>query len=222
MAPYARVEVAVIGLLGVIATSVLAWLAGWWALLAALPAAALLSFYRDPPRRVPRRADVLLSPADGRVIRIEAGERDAETDATRLRIVIFLSVFNVHINRAPCAGRVTTVEHRPGEFLNALKPEATQRNEYCRATLESDPPLPGPIVVRQIAGLLAKRIVCRLRPGERVAAGQRYGMIKLGSQTELSAPSSANWKLCVAVGARVRAGETVLAEWIAADAPPMR
>ncbi len=217
MAPYARAEVVAISLLGAASMLLVAWLAGWFALLPALLAAGLLSFYRDPTRRPPARADVLLAPADGRIMYAGAAEPAADGTAS-LRIVIFLSVFNVHVNRAPCAARVLSLEHRPGLFLNALKVEATQRNESNRVVFEPALPLPGPVVVRQIAGLLAKRIVCRLVPGQTVAAGERFGMIKLGSQTEISAPGGPGWRIRVSVGDSVRAGETILAEWSPAPA----
>lgn len=213
MAKYALLEVTLTSLIGALLTwTVGAW-AGWWAILPLLLTLALLSFYRDPPRAIPQGDHLLLSPADGRIMRIERNYRATPDAAPELRIVIFLSVLNVHVNRAPCAARVESVEYTPGEFLNALKPEATERNERNLITLTPRAPLPGPIRVRQIAGLLAKRIVCALRPGDEVLAGERFGMIKLGSQTELRAPESPDWRLEIAVGQRVAGGLTVLARY---------
>jgi phosphatidylserine decarboxylase len=212
IAPYARTEVAAITVCGTAVTAGVAWLAGWWALLPAVLAAALLSFYRDPPRRVPSDPRALLAPADGRVVEIEAAAPDPDGRPC-LRILIFLSVANVHVNRAPCAGQVTAVEYRPGQFLNALRAESTAANESNRLTLTPAAPLPGPVHVRQIAGVLARRIVCRAVPGDALSAGQRYGMIKLGSRTELVAPADARWQVAVRVGQCVRAGTTVLARW---------
>ncbi len=128
-----------------------------------------------------------------------------------LRIVIFLSVLNVHLNRSPCGGVVRDVKYEPGQFLNALKPESTEKNERNTLTLEPDGPIPGPVVVRQITGALARRIVCVAKPGERLKSGQRFGMIKLGSRTELRAAEHADWRVLVNVGENVKAGISVLA-----------
>jgi len=144
-------------------------------------------------------------------------ERDwsAPEGGRDLRICIFLSVMNCHVNRSPCAGTVTDIIYSPGLFLNALRPDATLRNENNLIVLNPAAPLPGPIRVRQIAGLLAKRIVCAVQPGTSLAAGERVGMIKLGSQTEVRAPEDPKWKVCVQPGQNVRAGVTILAEWTA-------
>src|SRR5439155_1812299 len=124
---------------------------------------------------------------------IERGWTPPEGGAPELRICIFLSVANVHVNRAPCAGRVRDVKYTPGQFLDARTAEATRRNENSLLTLDPLAPLPGPVCVRQIAGLLAKRIVCTHKPGDAVAAGERFGMIKLGSQTEIRVPDDPRW-----------------------------
>lgn len=211
LAPYARLETSAILALGAAGAGLTAWLAGWWALVPAAVAGALLAFYRDPPRRVPCGPDVLLAPADGRIVRVERDYRATPDAPPELRIVIFLSVLDVHVNRSPCAARVLEARHTPGKFLNALSAEATLANENCLLTLAPAPPLPGPLHVRQIAGLLAKRIVCAARPGATLAAGERYGMIKLGSQTELRAPEDERWRVGVSPGDRVRGGRTVLA-----------
>lgn len=201
----------IIGLAGASATAAAGYFFGWWAALPGILTAALLSFYRDPPRRVPQRPNAVLAPADGRIMRIEDEFKTPEGESA-LRIVIFLSVLNVHVNRAPCAGKVVAIDYRRGKCLNALYPESTDLNESNRVVLEPAAPLPGPIHFRQITGLLAKRIVCRLKPGDVVAAGERYGMIKLGSQTELTLPRSRGWRILVKVGDSVRGGLTVLAE----------
>ncbi len=212
MAPYARREVTLTLLSGAAATVLVGWLAGWWAVVPAALALLLLSFYRDPQRTPPRGADLLLAPADGRLVGLR---RNAEGPDGRpmLRMTIFLSVTDVHINRAPCAGRVVDVRYRPGKFVNALRAEADTCNECNTVTLEPESPLPGPVAVRQIAGVLARRIVCVLRPGDRVAAGERFGMIKLGSRTEIAVPDDSRWELGVSLHDAVRAGVTVLARW---------
>ncbi len=211
LARYARREETAIILIGGGVTLIVAGLAQWWALLPLLVTVALLMFYRDPPRRISPGDDVLLAPADGKIMRIEPTYHpDGDDGSSELRIVIFLSVFNVHINRSPCAGRVTLVDYRPGEFLNALKPEATERNESNLLAIEPRPPLKGPVFVRQISGVLARRVVCTARPGDHLESGERFGMIKLGSQTELRVPADGGWRVCVEPGQSVRAGCTVL------------
>ena len=103
-----------------------------------------------------------------------------------------------------------SVKYEPGEFLNALKPDSTERNERNTLTLDPDAPIPGPVVVRQIAGALARRIVCQAKPGDRLKAGQRFGMIKFGSRTELRVPENPNWRVLVSVGDSGKAGLSVL------------
>jgi phosphatidylserine decarboxylase len=213
MAPYARMEITLILLLGGIITAVTGYYLHWWALLPGILALALLLFYRDPPRRIPPGDDLLLAPADGRIMSVEHEYHADESAAPQLRIVIFLSVLNVHINRSPCAGRVTDVKYSPGKFLNALKPEATLVNENNLLTLEPPSPLSGPVHVRQIAGVLAKRVVCTATVGDTLAAGQRFGMIKLGSQTELCVPADPRWEVTASAGDHVKAGATILARF---------
>lgn len=213
MATYARLEVRLILLAGVLLTGLVAWLAGWWALFPALLAAGLLAFYRDPPRTSPRDERCVLAPADGKLVGISPGVPGPD-GRPMLRLAIFLSVFDVHLNRSPCAGRVTHIDYQPGEFLNALKSEADTRNESNRVSLAPAAPLPGPIHVRQIAGVLARRIVCAAQPGQVLAAGERFGMIKLGSRTELLLPDDPRWELCVALNDHVTAGVTVLARLV--------
>ncbi len=211
MAPYARLEITLILLVGAVVTAAAGYYAHWWALLPGILTLALLSFYRDLPRCVPTGANLLLAAADGRIVKVQRDFRDPDSDTRQLRIVIFLSVFDAHINRSPCAGTVTVVQYHRGEFLNALRPEATDRNENNLVVIQPRPPLPGPVYVRQIAGVLARRVVCALRPGDEVAAGQRFGMIKLGSQTEIRVPDDPRWEVLVGAGNHVKAGLTVLA-----------
>ncbi len=211
MSRYARFEVNLIAFTATLLTVVVSWSAGWWGLLPALLGVALLAFYRDPPRRGCRDRNVLLSPADGRVICVTRNFKDDEGGGPVLRIIIFLSIFDVHVNRSPCAGRVARVDYRPGRFLSALRAAAGRVNESNTVTIIPRPPLPGPVKVRQIAGMLARRIVCAVGPEDALSPGQRFGMIKLGSQTELRVPEDPGWCEVVPVGTRVYAGRTVLA-----------
>ena len=211
MSPYAKLEVALIILIGGAVTAVAAWLFGAWAVLPAVLALALLSFYRDPPRRIPPGDDLLVSPADGKVTEVVRHERGKDGPSEQWRVCIFLSVANVHLNRSPCAGRVADVTYTPGKFINALNPAAVRVNENSVLTLEPTPPIPGPIRIRQVSGALARRIVCEAKPGDELTTGERFGMIKLGSRTEIVVPEHACWEVVVKVGDSVRGGSTVLA-----------
>lgn len=180
-----------------------------WAAFVTLVAAVLVTaFFRDPERRSPSDESLVLAPADGRIVRIappEGGRGPA--------ISIFLSVFNVHINRIPISGEVTRVEYTPGRFHAAFKGEASIDNE--RLTLAITTPR-GVIESIQIAGLLARRIVCHARVGDRVRSGERYGLIQFGSRVDVTLPSGA--EVLVALGARTRAGVTPLARLAAPGA----
>ncbi|MCH7873181.1 MAG: phosphatidylserine decarboxylase family protein [Planctomycetes bacterium] len=209
LASYARFETVAISIIGIGATYLCDRYLGWWSIAPALLTLALLAFYRDPPRRIPDDDNILLAPADGKIAEIT---RNYDVDGhSELRIVIFLSVLNVHLNRSPCSGVVRDVKYEPGLFLNALKPESTEKNERNTLTIEPDAPIPGPLIVRQITGALARRIVCTAKPGDRLKSGQRFGMIKLGSRTELRVAESPNWRVLVNVGDSVNAGTSILA-----------
>ncbi len=168
-------------------------------------------FFRDPPRGVPQQDDLLIAPADGLVQMVVAAVPPAELglgDQALTRVSIFLSVFDVHINRAPCAGTVEVVAYRPGKFLNAAADKASEENERSAIALRrADGTLIGCV---QIAGWVARRIVTYIKPGQQVAAGERFGHIRFGSRTDLYLPSGA--RLLVAPGQRMIGGETVMAE----------
>lgn len=213
IAPYANTEVTVITLIGGAVTLACGASYGAWLFLPLGLTLALLAFYRDPPRCVPDDSRLLLAPADGTIMSIDPEYRADGSDAPELRICIFLSVLNVHVNRSPCAGRVREIRYQPGKFLNAMKPEATDKNENNLIVLDPTGPIPGPVRVRQIAGALARRIVCVAEERDTLTAGERFGMIKLGSQTEIRAAADSRWELRVLVGDRVQGGATVLARW---------
>jgi len=155
-----------------------------------------LNFFRDPERHAPENADALISPADGRIIR---------ADGTR--VSIFMNVFNVHVCRSPVSGRVASVEHEPGRFLAAMKAEASEQNE--RTAIVVQPPTGDPVRFVLVAGLIARRIVCRVAAGQELRAGERVGIIRFGSRVDLDL--SAGTAPAVSVGDRVVAGETVVA-----------
>jgi phosphatidylserine decarboxylase len=182
-------------------------LMGWHvaAGIVAAVALAFLAFFRDPERAVPTLPGAVLAPADGKVMGV--AEVEDRWVGRAVRLSIFLSPLDVHVNRAPAAGIVRDVEYVPGRFLAAYKPEASERNERCTVALESDP---ARLSVRQISGVLARRIVCRVRPGDRVQRGERFGMIMFGSRVDLFLPVGV--VPVVHRGDRVRAGTSVIAE----------
>jgi phosphatidylserine decarboxylase len=194
------------------------WLCGPWRWLSLIPLVMfgyLLYFFRDPPRRVPGDPAVIVAPADGMVVDVTPLGEYEFIGEPAIRVGIFLSIFNVHINRAPLSGRVVETYYRPGAFLDARRPESSERNESMWIGFETtDPPLRR-FAVRQISGLIARRIVCRLAPGATITRGEKFGMIKLGSRTELILPAD-RVKIVVAVGDRVHAGSDVVAHWVAA------
>jgi phosphatidylserine decarboxylase len=165
-------------------------------------------FFRDPERSIPTDADALVSPADGTVTHVEEVD-DADFPGGRaFRISIFLSVFNVHVNRIPRSGRVQRVQYFPGGFLDARHPECGVRNEQLWIDLEESG---RPMRVKQVAGAIARRIVCWLKPGDEVKTGERLGMIKFGSRTDLLMPADAAREVLVKVGDKVHGGSTILA-----------
>lgn len=181
---------------------------GWpWAVPGLVLSGVCIFFFRDPDRQIPARENLVLSPADGRVM-IAGPPTGANVPAGEwLQISIFLSPLDVHVNRAPVDGRVTHREYHPGRFLPAYRHESGDLNEYTEIWLERGSRR---VVVRQIVGLLARRVVCRAKPGDTLKAGDRYGVMKFGSRMDVFLPTDA--RLLTRPGDRVVAGETVLAE----------
>lgn len=175
-----------------------------WAIPPFVLAAFFLWFFRDPPREIPDEPGLIVSPADGKVTEVA---RILTPDGERRRISIFLSVFDVHVNRSPIAGVLREVRYRKGEYLNALNPESAVRNEQNLAIVES--PEGYTISFVQIAGLLARRIVFTKRVGDRLQRGERVGLIKFGSRTDVILPGHA--EVLVQVGERVQGGASILA-----------
>jgi phosphatidylserine decarboxylase len=186
-----------------VAALLLAWLAGPWYAVPALAAAAFfLWFFRDPERAVPAEPGAVVSPADGKVTDVSTIEVSGER---RHRISIFLSVFDVHVNRSPIAGTVRNVEYRRGKFGNAMDAISAEENEQNIVTVEGEGQT---VVFKQIAGLLARRIVFTPRVGDQLARGQRVGMIKFGSRVDVVLASG--FAPSVAIGDRVRGGASIL------------
>ena len=184
----------------------LAWATGnWaWSIAPVLLAAFFLWFFRDPERTIPTGPGLIVSPGDGLVTETAS---IATPEGPRQRISIFLSVFDVHVNRSPIAGVLTGVRYQKGQYLNAMNPASTDRNEQNIATVRGEDGVE--ITFKQIAGLLARRIVFKLREGDTVERGQRVGLIKFGSRVNVLLPAQA--ELRVRVGQRVKGGESVLA-----------
>lgn len=167
----------------------------------------ILWFFRDPHRTIPPEADVLVSPADGTITHIEETE-EPEFSGKCLRISIFLSIFNVHVNRSPRAARVTQVRYFPGAYLDARNPDSAVRNEQLWIDLEEKNGRK--IRVKQISGAIARRIVCWLKPEDILQKGERVGMIKLGSRTDLLLPADQVAEVLVAIGDKVQGGSKAL------------
>ncbi len=192
-------------------TAIAAWL--FWPMVI-LPAAVwvyVLCFFRDPQRR-PDEDNAFISPADGRVADITPVGDESPLGTDGVRIGVFMSVFNVHVNRSPCAGSVAKIEHSAGGYADVRKPEAAERNESTTILMSAgDGNGPTfPVAIRQIAGLIARRIVTDISVGQSLSAAERIGMIKFGSRVETMIPNGMIGEIAVKVGQAVRAGRTVL------------
>jgi phosphatidylserine decarboxylase len=167
----------------------------------------ILMFFRDPERMVPTIGRGVISPADGKIIVVERTRDERFSEQEMMKISIFMNVFNVHVNRIPFSGRVRQIQHVAGAFLAADSAKAHLNNEYCAVTIETTGGQQ--LTMVQIAGLVARRIICRLERGDSVAVGERFGLIRFGSRVDLYLPAGSN--PTVKVGEKVRAGESLLA-----------
>lgn len=191
-----------------VAAAVLAWLSNpWWAIPPLLLACFFLWFFRDPERAIPADPGLVVSPADGKVTDVSTIQVEGKP---RTRISIFLNVFDVHVNRSPVAGTIRSSEYKTGKFLNAMNPACAERNEQNVAAIESGSET---VVLKQIAGLLARRIVFTKKIGDSVARGERIGMMKFGSRTDVILSPQA--QVAVRIGDRVKGGSSVLAHLLA-------
>lgn len=191
--------------ISLLVVAVIVWLGTQWVSLTAIPvllAAFFLWFFRDPERVIPGGQGIIVSPGDGKV---EEAEWIETTAGSRFRVSIFLSVFDVHVNRIPMSGKVTLMEYREGQFLNAMNAESAVLNEQTLVVIDDGT---HSVSFKQIAGLLARRIVCDVHTGDTVERGQRMGMIKFGSRVDVLMP--ADVELRVKPGDRVKGGSSVL------------
>jgi phosphatidylserine decarboxylase len=173
----------------------------------------VFSFFRDPARTIVQNPNLLLSPADGTVAAVETLDSDPGFEGPVLRIEIFLSIFNVHINRVPCPVRIGQITYKPGKFVDARRSDCSKVNEANEIEMfRADEPQDR-MLVRQISGAVARRIVCEAKKEQELPAGAKFGMIKFGSCTELYVPARDTLTCEVAVGDKVKAGLTVLAKY---------
>ncbi|MEN8264986.1 MAG: phosphatidylserine decarboxylase family protein [Nitrospirota bacterium] len=188
-----------------IVSAVLKW--NWVSVAALILTLFMFFFFRDPDRNTPENNNAFIAPADGKVILITEAKEDEILDSAALKISIFMSPLDVHVNRAPCSGVVKNVQHYPGKFYKAFTDDASILNEHITMLLDCG--RHGPIVVKQIAGAVARRAVCRVKPGDKLMKGQRYGIIKFSSRADIFLPL--NTEVKVKLNDRVLAGETILA-----------
>lgn len=188
-------------------------IAGWLGLASVAAVAAVLTlfvswFFRNPARVIPHGPGLVVAPGDGKVLAVEEEFEPRYLKDRSVRISIFLNVFDVHINRIPCEGKIEDVQYQPGLFLVASKPDATLKNEQNAVMIKT---VKGAkVLCVQVAGLIARRIVCWVNPKDRAVCGERYGLIRFGSRMDMYLPVGTAIK--VAVGDRVKGGETILGE----------
>ena len=190
----------------IIAAAAASWLVGWWSTPLWFVALFVLQFFRDPARQIPGDARTVVSPADGRVVAVERA-RDPYLDRNAIKVSVFMNVFNVHSNRSPVDGLVRKRWYNSGRFLNAVLDKASEENErnalWLRTAGGAD------VICVQVAGLIARRILCYVREGDSLARGQRFGFIRFGSRVDIYVPEDA--KLAAALGDKVYASSTVIA-----------
>jgi phosphatidylserine decarboxylase len=207
-------SIATVSLALLVFTALLVALVGTNALLITMPLALIalgffVQFFRNPPRTIPDAPDSVISPADGTVVAIERVPENEYFHDERLKISIYMSALNVHLNRVPVTGSVVYAKYHPGKYLVAFHPKASELNE--RASIVFQDARGQALLVRQIAGLLARRIVTYMQPGMTIRAGDELGFIKFGSRCDVFLPLDA--EVCVKLEERVRGGETILARW---------
>jgi phosphatidylserine decarboxylase len=191
----------------ILAAVLVTYFCGRWSIPVWLIALFVLQFFRDPPRTIPQQANAVLSPADGRIVVVEK-TLDPYASRESIKISVFMNVFNVHSNRSPVDGKIDLIKYSPGKFVNADLDKASLENERNGMVITTTD---GKVVTCvQVAGLIARRILCYVKPGDALAKGQRYGFIRFGSRVDVYLPLTATPK--VTVGDKVSATETILAE----------
>lgn len=212
LSPLGKPQTTIIILAGAAAAGLLLVFHHWaLAALVIVVAAALLAFFRDPERKVPSMRGQVVSPADGRISSIHTLDHYEPLGGPAVCVRVFLSVLDVHVNRSPLHARVAGITHKPGEHLNALRAESAELNESVTILLEHPAHREPVAVVRQVAGAIARRIVCAAKVGDILQRGQRFGLIKFGSTTELYLPNPSRVQVQVRQGQYVYGGTTVLA-----------
>ncbi len=206
-APIAAEGVPFVIISGVI--SILLFLPGWLipGILSSLLFLFIVWFFRNPERNIPTGKNLIISPADGKIIVINKGETDRVLKKRMVKISIFMNVFNVHVNRIPCKGKIVDILYNPGKFVSANLDKASLENEQNAVVLETEKG--EKVLFIQIAGLIARRIVCRLKKGQLVERGERFGLIRFGSRVDVYLPETADIK--VSIGQKVKGGESILA-----------
>ena len=197
--------------MGAVAPAILARLLGCKKVSLVLGAVACFTgwFFRNPPRNIPRGDDLILASGDGQVVAIKEEYEPRFIKDQSIRISIFLNLFDVHINRMPCAGTVVNMTYQPGQFINASESDATVHNEQNALMIETSSKKK--VLCVQVAGLLARRIVCWVQPGELAVAGERFGLIRFGSRMDTFFPIDS--RVRVKMGDRVKGGESIIAEF---------
>lgn len=206
-APIAAEGVPFVIISGVI--TILLFLPGWLipGILSSLLFIFIVWFFRNPERNIPTGKNLIISPADGKIIVINKGEVDRVLKKRMVKISIFMNVFNVHVNRIPCKGKIVDILYNPGKFVSANLDKASLENEQNAVVLETEKG--EKVLFIQIAGLIARRIVCRLKKGQVVERGERFGLIRFGSRVDVYLPETADIK--VSIGQKVKGGESILA-----------
>lgn len=196
---------------GAASPAVLALLLGWRKTAMVCGAFACFAgwFFRNPPRTIPRGDDLILAPGDGKVLSIQKEFEPRYLKEDSILISIFLNIFDVHVNRMPCAGRIVDMAYQPGRFLDASDQDATVHNEQNALLIET--PSKKKVLCVQVAGLIARRIVCWAQPGDAAVKGERFGLIRFGSRMDTYFPLES--RVRVRVGDRVKGGESILAEF---------
>ncbi len=178
----------------------------WWTLVLGGLTSFVMYFFRNPDRSIPREEGAVVSPADGRIVQKKTVTEDRYLGGEAIKVSVFMNVFDVHVNRAPCSGKVTEVSYHPGKFINASFDKASELNERNAVVMETDGGTK--ILFVQIAGLVARRIVCYVGKGDTLERGERFGLIRFGSRVDIYLPAGSDIR--VKIGDRVTAGETIL------------